>query len=283
MTPFDFAGLQRYAQRPALYERTDGALWTDPHIATQMLAAHLDPGTDAASRRPETIDGSVAWMLSLVSEGALLLDIGCGPGLYTKRFAEAGLRVTGLDFSENSIAYARAHDAKSEYIVQDYLALDFDGAFDAVTLIYCDYGALVPRERRELLRRVHRALKPGGLFLFDVFTPLQAAGQKESASWALHANGGFWSPEPYLCLDAVYFYGETAEARRTVVAEERGLRCFTVWDCFFTRQSLLDEVTPEGFVEAGFYGDATGRRYSHDSSTMCAVFRKHDGTCFSPA
>ncbi|MCL2544450.1 MAG: class I SAM-dependent methyltransferase [Clostridia bacterium] len=274
MTAFSFAELQEHLKRPALYERTREAFWNDPYIATQMLAAHLDPGIDAASRRPETIDRSVAWMLSLVPKGARLLDIGCGPGLYTKRLAEGGLRVTGLDFSAGSIAYARAHDGRSEYILQDYLAMDFEGAFDIVTLIYCDYGALIPRERRELLRRVHRALKPGGLFVLDVFTPRRAAGRREAASWELHENGGFWSPEPHICLDASFFYGETAEARRTVVIQERGVRCFLLWDCYFTRQSLLEEAAPAGFGEAGFYSDATGRPFADDSPAMCAVFRK---------
>jgi hypothetical protein len=44
--------LQQYLKRPALYERTTEKFWTDPHIAKQMLAAHIDPNTDAASRRP---------------------------------------------------------------------------------------------------------------------------------------------------------------------------------------------------------------------------------------
>ena len=166
--------LQGYLKRPALFERTTEKLWTDPHIAKQMLDAHLNPNIDAASYKPESIDCLVEWIMSLpLPEKARLLDIGCGPGLYTKRFAERGLRVTGLDFSDNSINYAREHDDKSEYIIGDYLSMEFDGAFDIVTLIMCDYGALIPDERRNLLRRVNGALKSGGLFLFDVLTPLR--------------------------------------------------------------------------------------------------------------
>jgi len=261
-------------KRPLLYERTGEKFWTDPYIATQMLEAHLNPNTDAASRKPDFICRCATWISSLLPEGACLLDIGCGPGLYTKRFAERGLRVTGLDFSENSIVYARVHDPDSQYFMQDYLKMDFIEAFDIITIIYYDYGALIPGERHELLRRVYTALKPGGMFLLDVFTPLKGKGKHDNTTWDVNPGGGFWSAGPCICLNAENFYGEAAEGRRHVVIEENSVRCFNLWDCYFTRQSLLDEVAVFGFSEFGIYNDAAGRAYSEDSETFCAILRK---------
>lgn len=267
--------LQEYLIRPALYERTGEPFWNDPHISTQMLEAHLNVETDAASRKPEFITRCADWILTLpLPQGARLLDIGCGPGLYTREFAAHGLRVTGLDFSANSVAWARAHDPASEYLLQNYLAMEFENTFDIVTLIYYDYGALIPDERRELLHRVHRALKASGLFVFDVLTPLWSRARSESTSWELNASGGFWSPQPHLCLNACYTYTDTAEARRTVVVEKGAVRCYNIWDCFFTRESLLEEVTPAGFVAHGFFSDVTGQPYREDSPTLCAVLQK---------
>ena len=77
--------LNEYLKRPALYERTTEQLWNDPYIATQMLKAHLDPNTDAASRKPDFIHRTAEWVASLLPDNAKLLDIGCGPGLYTKQ------------------------------------------------------------------------------------------------------------------------------------------------------------------------------------------------------
>jgi len=51
--------LGRLQDRPDLYSPGEERFWTDPHIAEQMLAAHLGPGNGAASRRPETIDREV--------------------------------------------------------------------------------------------------------------------------------------------------------------------------------------------------------------------------------
>jgi SAM-dependent methyltransferase len=269
-----FTDLQSYLKRPSLYEWTEEQFWNDPYIASQMLPFHLDPNTDAASRKPEVITCCAGWVASLLPDGASLLDIGCGPGLYTEQFAKRGLRVTGLDFSENSIVYARKNDPKSEYILQDYFTMDFDSSFDMITLIYYDYGTFIPEERKELLRRISKALKPGGLFLFDVYTPLRSKGKGDSSSWYVSMEGGFWSPMPHICLSAQNYYADTAEGCRHVIIEEDAVRCYNIWECYFTRQMLLDETAPFGFSEYGLYSDITGTPYSEDSESMCAVLRK---------
>ncbi|HEY8349062.1 MAG TPA: class I SAM-dependent methyltransferase [Clostridiales bacterium] len=261
-------------KKPDLYERTHEKFWNDPHISKGMLEAHLDPNTDAASRRPEFIDRSVEWIISLLPEGASLLDIGCGPGLYTKRFADRGFSVTGMDLSEHSISYAREHDKKSNYVFMDYLQMDYENAFDMITLIYCDYGALIPVERAGLLQRVYRALKPGGRFLFDVFTPVYTSGIQEGTSWEICRQGGFWSDEPYICLNAQYRYNENISLDRYVIIKENAVHCYNIWDTSFTTDFLLSEVLPAGFIYDGFYADVAGNPYYEGSETLCAVFRK---------
>ena len=65
--------------------------------------------------------------------GNSLLDVGCGTGYFTRRFArEAGLRVTGLDPDRGAIDYARAHGGNNEtYLAGDALQLPFpDAGFD---------------------------------------------------------------------------------------------------------------------------------------------------------
>ena len=130
---------------------TDGLpFWDDDHISKSMLEAHLKPDTDGASRRPGFIEKSVRWIAALCPPegGKRLIDLGCGPGLYAERFCRAGFRVTGVDFSRRSIAYAVASAARNclpvRYLCQSYLNLEFDTCFDVATLIYCDYGVLAP-------------------------------------------------------------------------------------------------------------------------------------------
>lgn len=261
-------------QRPRLYERTPSLFWNDPYISTQMLKAHLDPSTDNASRKPEFIDRSVAWMSTMFPKGASILDIGCGPGLYTQRLTARGFKVTGMDFSAGSLAYAREHDPHGTYILQDYLTLDYCETFDIVTLIWCDYGALIPEERSNLLRRIHKALKPGGLFLLDAFTPLFYDEIEESFTWELHPEGGFWSPKPYISLEAEYFYGSSIGVGRIVVIEEQETRCYNIWNTCFSKESLLAEIQPAGFTSLIFFSDVTGRPFEESAETLCGILQK---------
>lgn len=167
-------------QKPTLWQRSLENFWDDEHISKGLLEAHLNPDSDAASRNHSFIEGSAQWLFSIIPAGSKILDLGCGPGLYAKRLSDAGFDVTGIDFSKRSINYAKENDRKSKYIYQNYLELDYSEAFDAVILIYCDYAALTMEERKTLLAKVYRALKPGGLFIFDVFTEQTHKGKSDN-------------------------------------------------------------------------------------------------------
>ena len=263
------------AQKPALWQRSCEPFWDDEHISKGMLEAHLNPDWDAASRRHSYIDCSVKWLASIIPEGSKILDLGCGPGLYTKRFSDAGYDVTGMDYSRRSIAYAKEHDTKTKYIYQNYLEMDYTEEFDAITLIYCDYAALIPDERKTLLSKIHLALKPNGLFIFDVFTEKTFYGKKDRTSWSYHENGGFWSDKPHLCLEAEYYFeNNTVKVDKTIVITESDLHEYLIWDTVYTKQTLLDEVAPFGFQIHGIYDDICGSPYTGAADTLCLVLRK---------
>ena len=94
-------------QKPSLWQRSAEPFWDDEHISKGMLEAHLNPDWDAASRKHSFIDLSVKWISNIIPAGGKILDLGCGPGLYTKRLSDMGYDVTGMDYSRRSIAYAK--------------------------------------------------------------------------------------------------------------------------------------------------------------------------------
>ena len=55
----------RLDRAPALFQPGDAPFWDDPHISRHLLAAHLDPAVEAASRPLAEIDASVAWLAGL--------------------------------------------------------------------------------------------------------------------------------------------------------------------------------------------------------------------------
>jgi SAM-dependent methyltransferase len=264
-------------KHPALWERSGQQMWDDEHISKGMLEAHLNPNWDAASRKPDFIDRSVAWLHSVIPDGGAILDLGCGPGLYATRLSDLGYRVTGMDLSRRSIAYAKEHDSKSEYILGNYLEMDYENRFDAVTLIYCDCAPLTQSERKVLLNKVLRALKPGGLLIFDVFTPKVDwwAGAKDEQTWTLYENGGFWCEKPHLHLNGRYSYlDNTVEVNRNIIVTEDGICEFMNWNAVFTVKSLLAELEGTGFSISQIVGDVCGTEYTDDSNTICVVLRK---------
>lgn len=270
-----FNKLLLLVKKPALWQRSVELFWDDEHISKQMLDAHLNPDWEAASRKHNDIDRSLSWLKSIIPAGSRILDLGCGPGLYTKRLSDAGFDVTGIDYSKRSIAYAKDHDTRTKYIYQNYLEMDYSKVFDVITLIYCDYAALIPDERKMLLSKIHRALKPDGLFIFDVFTERTFNCKRDHVSWSYHENGSFWSSKPHLCLEAEYYFeNNTAKVNKTIVITENGLYEYLIWDMVFTKHTLLNEVAPYGFETYNICDDVFGSPYTGEADTLCLVLKK---------
>ncbi len=260
--------LRRLQEKPLPFTPGEPHFWTDPHIAGQMLRAHLDANTDAASRRPETIQNSVDWIVQTLglTTGDSLLDLGCGPGLYAHRLARYGLRVTGVDFSQTSIGYAREiarqDGLEIVYRCQDYLRLEDEARFAAALLIYGDFCPLSPEQRARLLANVHRALRPGGHFVLDVTTPFlrQRLGLKNG--WYA-APTGFWKPGPHLVLEQGYAYGEDLFLDQFIVLEEDGkISVYRNWFQDYTAGRLRNELEAGGFRVESLWGDLTGAPYA---------------------
>lgn len=262
-------------QPPQLWQRSTAAFWDDDHISKGMLAAHLNPEIDAASRKPETIDRSVDWIAGLIGEHRSILDLGCGPGLYARRLSNLGYTVTGVDCSRRSLNYARAHDSKTTYRCQNYLTLAEREQYDVILLIFCDYAALTAPERSSLLTRVYGALKPGGLFIFDVFTDRSFAGADNRKRWSYQPEGGFFCAKPHVLLESSCFYENgTVRADCSVVITEDGVTRRIIWDTAYTKERLLAETTPSGLTLRCAYDDICGTPHTGSSDTLCFVMEK---------
>ena len=103
--------LVRRSGAVAPWQHGDNIPWHQPDFSERMLQEHLSQDHDAASRRADTIDAHIDWIHDHLLKGhaAKILDLGCGPGLYTSRLAQRGHECLGIDFSPASIAYATDH------------------------------------------------------------------------------------------------------------------------------------------------------------------------------
>jgi 2-polyprenyl-3-methyl-5-hydroxy-6-metoxy-1,4-benzoquinol methylase len=170
-----------------------------------------------------------------------------------ERLAEHGHRVTGIDFSRRSIAYARQSAVKKglniDYIEKNYLDLAFEDQFDLVMMIFCDFDVLVPDDRTRLLKIIHRALRPGGLFIFDTLNPKAPAAMKiPCKSWEI-GEGGFWKIGPYLVLsDTIHYEEAQVILQQHVVSSEPDRHSvYRFWTHYYQHEVLVSILEEEGF------------------------------------
>lgn len=278
-----FEMLSAFHQRPEPFSRyTVDGLWTDPHIAARMLEFHLDPSIDLASRRPEIIDATVAWLDHRVGlAGKAVCDLGCGPGLYAERIAERAASVVGIDFSAGSLAYARRqaerHSADIDYRQQDYLADPLPPDRDLFCLLYCDLCALSPDRRAILFGQVRQSLKPGGQFVLDVFSHPQFDGLTEASSVAHRLMDGFWAPGDYYGFKKTFLYNDQGlSLDRYLIVERHRTREFFNWLQYFDPQRICEELAAAGFETQAVVDALSGEPWQDSPREFAIIARKLD-------
>ncbi len=152
----NFTDILEFIKKPQIHAKGNTVMWIDNHISKQLLDIHLSSDIDLASRRKASIESTVEWILNSVNlENMKILDLGYGPGLYAEIMAKRGHKVTGVDFSRNSIEYARNEATKKnldiEYVNRNYLELHEENKYDLAMMIFTDLGVLTPVARKTLL------------------------------------------------------------------------------------------------------------------------------------
>ncbi len=243
------------SDKPVIYEKGDSFMWTDEHISEQLLEIHLNQDIDLASRKMSTVKKTAGWILDLQRGKSRLkiLDLGCGPGLYSEIFAQKGHSVTGVDISKNSVDYARRKLEENgldiEYINADYLKFEPEkDKYDLVLLIYTDFGVLLPQERDVLLKMIYKTLKPGGVFIFDVLKD-SLIEQRLTPQNREAAESGFWKNSPYVALSESFLYMEEKVIlyQHRIVDSENKTKTYRFWTHFFNQKTLKQILEKHGF------------------------------------
>ena len=277
-----FKEIKEINSRPSPFQfYTADELWTNEHTSKQMLEYHINEAIDVSSRNKIFIERSVEWIVSHfgVDNKTEIADFGCGPGLYTTRLAERGAIVTGIDFSENSLKYAKQaadkEGLKINYVHENYLDFETPDSFDLITMIMCDFCALSPEQRKNMLSKFKSLLKPDGSVLLDVYSLNSFNQKKESATYELNQLNGFWSPDDYYCFVNTFKYDkEKVTLDKYTIIEESRKRIIYNWLQYFSRESLRKEFKENGFKVDELYSDVAGKIFVSESTEIAIVAKK---------
>ncbi len=125
-------------------------------------------------------EATVAFYYEILKQEGLrprtAVDLACGTGSVTAILARKGLDVIGVDLSEEmlTVAQQKACELQNQprFVCQPLQELRLPRAVD---LAVCALDSLDyitdPADCAEAIRRVYKALNPGGIFIFDVNTP----------------------------------------------------------------------------------------------------------------
>jgi len=96
-----------------------------------------------------------------VKEEELVLDVGCGSGVISRRCSERGARVVGFDISSRAVSYAKEKDIKnSSFLIADAQNLPFKpGRFD---IAVCGTVIEHLQDPEKSIEEISKVLKDGG-------------------------------------------------------------------------------------------------------------------------
>ena len=257
--------------------------WHDQEFSRRMLAEHLSQSHDAASHRFDRIDRQVAWIHRELLEGTptRVLDLGCGPGLYTSRLARLGHECVGIDFSPASVAYATAQADESglpcSYTLQDMRTADYGRGYGLVMLIFGEFNVFRPRDARTILEKAHAALVPGGVLLLEAhtFEAVREMGER-GAHWYSAASGVF-ADKPYLCLRESFWHPDhasTTERYYVVDGQTGGVTRYASSMQAYTDAEYRALLSECGFGDIRFHPSMGGDEDERESGLVVITSRK---------
>ncbi|WMT41681.1 methyltransferase domain-containing protein [Paenibacillus sp. D2_2] len=174
--------------------------------------------------------------------GDSILDIGCGPGRHSLELARRGIIPTGIDITSSFIELAQKRAAEENlnatFMVADARHVPLSQQFDsAICLCEGAFGLAGDDEgHRQILREIHRLLRPQALFTLTAINVLNVARTNES-------------------IDA---YTSTSSTKETITNSKGDTKEVDIYTTAFTFRELKLLLEGSGFEVLDGYGCIAG-------------------------
>lgn len=158
-----------------------------------------------------------------VPQNGSVLELACGTGIVTRELRNrlpATVHIIATDLNEPMFEHAEAKFIEGEAVEwkqADACSLPFgDGMFDAVV---CQFGIMFVPDKELAAREARRVLRPGGLFLFNVWDAIE---HNELCRIAHETIAAYFENDPPNFYQVPFGYHDHGEIRRVLV--EAGFR-----------------------------------------------------------
>ena len=268
---------------PEPWAEGDNIPWNEPGFSRRMLREHLTQSHDLASRRSEKIDAHVDWIHREALHGipAKILDLACGPGLYSGRLARLGHRCVGIDYSPASIEYARgsaaAEGLSCDYIQADIRDAEYGSGYGLAMLIFGEFNVFKPSDAERILARAYAVLDAGGVLLLEAHTSEAIRGfGLRPATW-YSAESGLFLDSPHLCLQENFRDADAGVVTRryfVVDASTGGVSRYAQSLKAYTDEQYRAVLEGAGFADVRFLPSLIGTEDPSQSNLLVITARR---------
>ena len=274
-------GVQALASRksrPRPFEEVPSLPWNEADFSRHFLRT--------ATRGPRYTRQEIEFLQScgVLAPGQRILDLACGGGRHSLAMAQHGAEVTGIDIGPAAIASACRRAARTGLPVTfeegDVRELAYETEFDAVTFLYGCFTEMPRSQAERCLQGVYRSLRPGGLFVLDIFSPVFFADLDGMQEWWVGRDfiaGRF----PQLVLTEYFYYPRPKTyARRDYIcnAKTGEFHTFGVSGQTYSLAELSHMVEAAGLTLLNVYSDWNGEDVTADSTLYILLAMKADSS-----
>ncbi|MFC8860357.1 class I SAM-dependent methyltransferase [[Kitasatospora] papulosa] len=198
--------------------------------------------------------------------GARVLDLCCGPGVFTVPLAGRGYDVTGVDTSPAMLERARKHSAEAgariTYVQADARTYEPPGGFDVVLNMFTSFGYFEdPADNTQVLRNMHTCLTPGGTLVLDL------AGKELLARKVTPPKVVQRGDDLLVQTDTVLDDWARLRSDWVLVRGDRVTRATLVW-FVYSAVELRRMAQEAGFGRVEIFGGFDGRPYDQDAERL---------------
>jgi ubiquinone/menaquinone biosynthesis C-methylase UbiE len=207
----------------------------------------------------------------VVGPGRTILDLACGGGRHSIAMAKRGASVTGVDIGPAALAMAKRRAKRArvsiEFVQNDLRCLDYDSSFDATTCIFGCLTEMPRQEALEVFHRVAKSLRPGGMFVFDVYSPRFFAALDGEQEWWIGKDFIAGRALQLVLTEYFYYPRDKTYARRDFIchAETGAVHTFGLSGQAYTLADLNTMLSTAQLTLTAAYSSWSGDEIMPDS------------------